>query len=87
MNGTVVCVIPVYVSVCIYTMYLTLFPEVIEQEISLPLSFPSPLLSLINFGSFKEYNYFVFEINELLITQNEKLTEVLESEALLRIDS
>lgn len=58
--------IPVYVSVCIYTTYLTPFPEVIKQEISLPLSFPSPLLSLTDFGSVEEYNHFVFEISELL---------------------
>lgn len=37
MKETALCVcIPVYVSMCIYRMYLTQLPEVIKQEISLP---------------------------------------------------
>lgn len=42
-NGKLRMCIPVYVSACIYTIYLTLFLEVMKQETSLFLSFlPRP---------------------------------------------
>lgn len=57
--------IPVYVALRTYTMYSTLFPEVMKQETSLFLCFLPPLpLSLGNFCSVKKCKHLVFEISE-----------------------
>lgn len=64
-NGKLRMRIPVYVSACIYTIYLTLFPEVMKQELPCSfLSFPALLHSFGNFGSVKKYNHLVFEISK-----------------------
>lgn len=77
---------PVYVSVCIYTMYLTLFPEVIKQEISLPCLYLYHCFHLQILVHSRNTNLLSLKlVSYLLITQNEKVTELLESEALLRI--
>lgn len=85
MNGTALCMcIPVYVSVCTYTMYLTPFPEVITQEISLPYLSLYHCFCLQILVHSRNTNILSLKlVSYLLITQNEKVAEVLEYEALL----
>lgn len=88
MNGTAVYV---YTCVCISVHLHNVFNSISWSDKTgnfLAPSFPLPLLSLRDFGSFKEYKPFVFEIRELLTYyRSEKVTGVLAYEALLWIDT